>query len=213
MVKKCISQEMLKGIACGAMLLDHIGKAFGPWKWMNAVGRMAFPIYCFLLCEGAARTRSPGRYGARLLLCALLAELPFDFLFYGGLDWAHCSTMVTLCLGFPVAQSIQKSQDKRWWIATIVMAAFLAEAVGSDYGGIGILQIAIFALPVDAIVRSVAMLVLWAATEEPLQMFAILSLVPIGLYSGRKLISSRLLQWLFYLFYPAHMAVLFLLTK
>ena len=71
--KQGLSQEGLKLIACVTMLIDHIGAAFVPWMWLRMVGRIAFPIYCFLLAEGAFYTRNPRRYGARLAVGALLA--------------------------------------------------------------------------------------------------------------------------------------------
>ena len=51
--KRGLSQEGLKLIACVTMLIDHIGAAFVPVLWLRVVGRIAFPIYCFLLAEGA----------------------------------------------------------------------------------------------------------------------------------------------------------------
>ena len=59
-MRKFLSQEWLKVIACFTMLADHIGAVFFPrLYWLRIVGRLAFPIYCFLLAEGAAHTGNP----------------------------------------------------------------------------------------------------------------------------------------------------------
>ena len=47
----------------------------------------------------------------------------------------------------------------------------------------------------------------------PLQLFGVLGLVPIWLYSGKKLTRSRVLQWAFYLFYPVHLLILFWIAR
>ena len=89
-----ISQEGLKLLACITMLIDHIGAtlmirliqetsandASLVWLYylMRIIGRIAFPIYCFLLVEGAAHTRDPKKYGLRLFVGMLLSEIPFD---------------------------------------------------------------------------------------------------------------------------------------
>lgn len=85
MPKRGLSQETLKIIACVTMLLDHIGATFCPGIGLRIVGRIAFPIYCFLLAEGVHYTHSPKKYGLRLLIGALLSEIPFDLLFFGEL--------------------------------------------------------------------------------------------------------------------------------
>ena len=104
MKKRGLSQEMLKLIACLTMLIDHVGatvilELFGTtpslglyWLYwaMRIVGRMAFPIYCFLLAEGAHYTRNPKQYALRLAIGVVLSELPFDFAFWG--VWTLCST-------------------------------------------------------------------------------------------------------------------------
>ena len=88
-VKTGISQEGLKLLACLTMLIDHIGALFFPqFQWMRIIGRLSFPLYCFLLSEGIHYTRNPMKYGLRLLLVAVLTELPYDLLFRGEFTWA-----------------------------------------------------------------------------------------------------------------------------
>ena len=80
-MKKGISQEGLKILACLTMLLDHIGAVFVRGYTLRIIGRIAFPIYCFLLVEGVLHTKNPRRYGLRLGIGLLLSEIPFDLLF------------------------------------------------------------------------------------------------------------------------------------
>ena len=110
--KVSISQEGLKLLACVTMLIDHIGAVFFPqFQWLRIIGRLSFPIYCFLLAEGVHYTRNPAKYGLRLLLVAGLAELPYDLLFYGKLTWAKNSVMVTLLLGFLAGIAMKRSKS------------------------------------------------------------------------------------------------------
>ena len=206
-----MSQEWLKGIACLAMLVDHVGVVLFPWVGLRIIGRLAFPIYCFLLCEGAEHTRDPGHYGLRLAIGAALAELPFDILFHGGWSWGHSNVMVTLLLGLPVAIWFKKGKDARLGLLYTVGAVLMARLLGSDYGGMGILMILLFSLPGTMPVRALSMAVLSLATGEPTQLFALLSLIPIGLYTGEKSTDSKALQWAFYLFYPGHLLALLIL--
>ena len=109
MNQKKLMQEDLKLIACITMLIDHFGHAIVPelpvpymaelYYACRIIGRLAFPLYCFLLAEGMQHTRNPKNYILRLGLGILLAELPFDILFEGHLTWAYQSVMVTLTLG------------------------------------------------------------------------------------------------------------------
>lgn len=221
-MKKGLPQEMLKLIACAAMLIDHVGAVFFPQNViLRIVGRLAYPIYAFLLVKGAEHTRSPGRYGLRLLIGALLSEMSFDWLFFGGITWQHQSVMVTLLIGFGML--VWMKRTGKWGKVVPLAAAFLAaELCCSDYGGWGIALIWIFAVTGENLLgwclRIGGMtLVLWLMSSAgiwfgpvrvPIQLFALLSLIPICLYSGRKLTGSRLVQTAFYLFYPVHMTVL-----
>ena len=127
---KCISQEGLKLLACLTMLIDHIGASLmirliqktsaqtaslvQLYYLMRIIGRIAFPIYCFLLVEGAHYTRNPKKYGLRLFVGMLLSEIPFDLAFDGRIDMTSSSVMVTLLLGFCAVTVMEKCHSLAW---------------------------------------------------------------------------------------------------
>lgn len=220
MPKKGLSQEMLKCIACVTMLVDHIGAVFVPGYALRLLGRISFPIFCFLLVEGARHTRDPKRYALRLGIGALLSEIPYDLLFRGGIDWHHQNVMVTLLIGLGVI--LWAGRMKRFPILPLILGGLLAEAVGSDYGSFGVALIFLFWLTADCRGKNwiwlVGMVVIFRLMGSqgvtilgltvPIQLFGTLAMVPIALYSGRKTTVSRWVQWGFYLFYPVHLIIL-----
>ena len=218
--KPCISQEGLKLLACATMLVDHIGAVFFPGlTWLRIIGRISFPIYCFLLSEGVHHTRSPIKYGLRLLLVALICELPYDLLFYGRFTWMKNSVMVTLLLGFLGGMAIRYSTG--WWklIATIPFLLIGRYCRGS-YGMYGVAMVFLFVLTRDLPYRKVLQLLLMIPLSLRMagfpgtigvQIYAIAAMIPILLYSGEKHSHNKAMQWAFTLFYPVHMVILLLI--
>ena len=221
---KCVNQEMLKLIACVTMLMDHLGAVFF-WPqhwWLRAVGRIAFPIYCFLLAEGIYHTRNPKKYALRLFIGAVLAELPFDLLFFGRFTWAHQSVMVTLLLAFSYGMVQKKLETSGLKLLAVVPFMVLADFLHTDYGGWGVAMTALFVLTRESryamAYRVLGMLLInymiggipvpIGFLMIPIQMLALGALVPIGLYSGEKATKNVWVQRVFYLFYPVHLAVL-----
>jgi len=245
MRKQGISQETLKLIACITMLLDHIGAAlvvpidavyyadvalYTATAWVNlilrCIGRIAFPIFCFLLVEGVYHTRNPKKYIQRLAIGMLLSEIPFDLAFFrDGISWAHQSVMVTLLLGCLMVLGMKQSKGL-WKLLWIVPFYFAAEWLHTDYAGEGILVIAMFALAKETKHekwwRVAGMFLLyWDFSYTcryynldvyiPMNRLPLLAAIPIALYDGRKLTYNKTVQWAFYLFYPAHILILALL--
>ena len=243
MLKRNLSQEGLKAIACVTMLLDHIGAvivlncfyqatgaAKGTWleiyETLRTIGRLAFPIFCFLLVEGVFYTRNPKKYGLRLLIGAILSEIPYDLAFYGSINWQSQSVMVTLLMGFLMLETMKRMPKLLLKLLLVLPFAFLAERFGTDYGDMGIMVIATFALTRNLKRKHLwqffllwfifspnhLMMLNWmGGIQWTMQELAAFAVVPIALYSGRKATKSRALQWGFYLFYPVHLLILYLI--
>ena len=182
-----LSQEWLKGIACVTMLIDHLGYiAFPQVLWMRMVGRLAFPIYCFLLTEGMVHTHSRPVYMLRLLLTGILSEIAFDLAFYRGFTWEKQSVMVTLLIGavmlwgMELVKKLLKKplsmlENKNKYLGILAEAFamglvffpfhFIIGRFRSDYGWKGIFIIAMFAttyrLPLKNLIR--AAFLVWLA--------------------------------------------------
>ena len=121
-----LSGTALKRIACLSMLVDHIGASLlenGLFKqgafWpgdvqldgvLRLAGRLAFPIYCFLLVEGFLHTHDFKKYALRMLGFALISEWPFDWAFFSGVYWGHQNVYFTLLLGLLAMKALDTYQ-------------------------------------------------------------------------------------------------------
>lgn len=217
--KRGLPQEALKAIACVTMLLDHIGATMVPGYGLRIIGRIAFPIFCFLMAEGAYHTKNPRKYCLRLVIGMLLAELPFDLAFRLRPTWEYQSVMVTLLLGFLAVELIQNTKNDFVKLLAVCGGFALAEWAHTDYGGLGVLLVVLFSQTRGKLWLQTVLVAMFAwmldsfpvqvlGISVPIEMFAVLAMVPISLYSGRKVTSSRAVQWGFYLFYPVHLTVL-----
>lgn len=228
-MKKGFSQEGLKLLACLTMLCDHIGHVLIPYTGnaalyylLRIIGRLAFPLYVFLLVEGFVHTRNHTRYFLRLLTGVVLAELPYDWMLHGGFSWASQSVMVTLLLGFLALTVMEKCGSIYWKPVAALPFLILAELACCDYGWQGVLLVVLFAVSREYYARNIirfgGMLVIFHTMPSvllplgnmgiPLQALGALSILFIASYDGRKLTDSRPVQWAFYLFYPVHMLIL-----
>lgn len=235
-----ISQEGLKLTACAAMLIDHVGAILiytlyrqqsmargmhmvGLWNVYLAhriIGRIAFPIFCFLLVEGMSHTHNRKRYARRMLVGVVLSEIPFNLAFSGTLlDVTSTNVMVTLLLGLLMMAAMEKVTGF-WKIPMVLPFYYLAELLQTDYAGHGILLIAMLALtkdqPREKLLRILSFpILLWFGADItfgsvtfPIEVFGLLGLPAMLCYSGKKRTHSKAVQRLFYCFYPAHLLAL-----
>lgn len=222
-----IGQECLKLIACLTMLIDHIGYVFFPdVAFLRILGRIAFPLYCFLLCQGLLHTKNPLRYLLRFVIILVISEIPFDLLFSRCITWEYQNVMFTLLLGLVMGLCFRRISSLPLKLLCIIPFALAADFLQSDYGAYGILVIALFLLSQNtAHPRLAEFLGLFLLSFYhydvqipvfsillPFQLFALLAMIPICLYSGKKSTQSAILKCLFYLFYPLHLVVLLLLS-
>ena len=148
-----LSAAALHILAMALMLMDHLWATLLPaQEWLTCAGRVAFPIFAFMAVEGYFHTHDLKKYTLRLLLFALLSEIPFD-LMYGG-TWfypVHQNVIWTLLLGIlgvHLMETVRKKQ-KTWLYlqvsALVVAAGAVLGTLGMvDYYGAGVLTVFIF---------------------------------------------------------------------
>lgn len=134
-----MSALVLKAIACGAMLLDHIGFA-ADIDFLRLIGRIAFPIFLYLIYNGYRHTSSRLRYALRLGLFALISQVPFSLFQYGSVWSFHGNVFFTLLvclLCIWAADSMRKDWKIKWLSMGPALGFFFLYHFGilrSDYG-------------------------------------------------------------------------------
>ena len=229
--RRTLSGTTLKYIACSTMLLDHIGasclesgilrSAAAPAVLdaldlaLRLIGRLAFPIFCFLLVEGFVHTHNVQRYIGRLLLFGLISEVPFDFAFFRTPFHPEDQNVYwTLALGVLAMAALKHYETPDGtpgWKGILcaggcVLAAFLAN---TDYNGIGVIILcALYLTRSDRKWQCITGAVLFA-----FECTAPLAFVLIWFYNGQRGACSSTLQKVFYWFYPMHLALLAAVTN
>ena len=221
---KILSGSALKVIAMVTMVIDHVGGHLAdhsivlfslgnyqirPFLLMRIIGRMAFPIFAFLLAEGFFHTRSRLKYGVSLLVFALISEIPWN-LEHGG-NWFHPSTQnvfFTLLLGFLgmcAAEYLKK--EPALMLVGILLFGVLADTLRADYGFKGYVFIMLmYALREHEVLRILPS----ALLAQP--WFSMTAFIPISLYNGKRgFIKGKVLKYTFYAIYPVHIFVIYLL--
>lgn len=219
---------VLKGIAAALMLTDHVGAILLPEvPALRCVGRLAFPIFAFFIAEGYAHTRDFGRYFRRMAILAVVSEIPFNLENGAVFDLTRQNVLWTFCLALLTLRGLEALGRERgfgrWAGCGLVLAAGFAagELLRTDYGGWGVVTVALLYLCRDGKYAKLWLLLAMAAVnglgmgsltmpvfggEMPIQIFAVAALPVIWLYNGQA--GPKGLRRAFYVFYPAHLLVL-----
>lgn len=204
----------LKILAVIAMILDHIGAVWKtelPWEtylWLRTIGRLAFPIYAFLITEGMFHTRNVKKYALRLGALALLSEIPFDLAFSQRLFAAgHQNIFFTLVLGLALLIFISREAWPVLRAAYMIGACLLAELFRVDYGAMGIIMILCFYLCHEKkAYQAAAVVAVQGLLTAGIQRMAVFSGIPILFYNGKR---GPKIKYFFYLIYPVHLLALY----
>lgn len=214
--KKGISASTLKWIAVISMLVDHFGIAiywqleghtYKIYEIYRYVGRIAFPIYCFLLVEGFFLTRDIRKYIGRCFLFACISEIPFNMAVYGQIWYQHSQNVYfTLTIGLCTLVALDRvrgfdavSVVKQ--LLCIGIGAGLAQILEVDYHYLGVLFIVMFyyCREMNKWQRN-----LIGAVAFLYEVTAPLAMIPIHFYNGER---GLRLKYVFYLVYPVHLLI------
>ena len=221
------------------MLCDHLwGTVVSGNDWLTCIGRLTFPLYAFMLVEGYFHTRSLKKYVYRLLIFALISEIPFDLAMGSSVFYpVHQNVLWSFLISIGLIHINEKVKDKRLWrriltgAATVCVGYVVGLVTFVDYYHAGILTVLVFYFfRGKSWWRCLGQLVcLWYINVEmlgglsyeisilgqihflPRQSFALLALIPIWMYRGKQGYHSKALQYGYYVFYPLHLLILGLL--
>lgn len=226
-----LSGTALKLVACVTMLIDHIGASCIEAAYATAaeipaamaqldtvlrlIGRLAFPIFCFLLVEGFLHTHDVKKYIERLLVFGLVSEVPFDLAFFRTpFYWGHQNVYWTLALGVLAMAALKRFEDADGnvvWKGRLAALGFavLAQLLNTDYGAIGVALIVALYLTrnnrkYQCIIGAVMMLFEWTAP---------LAFLLVWYYNGQRGRCAPWQKWAFYGFYPVHLTILAAVTN
>ena len=234
--RRTFSGTALKTIACITMLVDHIGASCieaglllpeletgevsgGAWNQISLyqldrvlrfTGRLAFPLFCFLLVEGFVHTHNVKGYLGRLVLFGLLSEVPFDLAFFRTpFDPSAQNVYWTLALGVLAMAGLKRFEKENGlpgWQGLVWAGgcAALALAANTDYNAIGVIIIcALYLTRADRKRQCLAGALLFM-----FELTAPLAFVLVWFYNGQRGACSPLQKKAFYWFYPVHLLVL-----
>lgn len=209
----------LKIIAITAMTIDHVGAVLYPEAlWLRLIGRLAMPIFAFLLVEGYHHTASLPRYLLRLFIFALISQPIYRLAFPQGLN-----IFFDLTAGLGVLWAVDRLRP---WLQAVLLLAVctLAIVLRFDWWHLCILTIFIYhrtrgnfprtAIAISAlfVTNAIVFAVIgpllensWYMTINIIHLGCILVLPLLWLYNGRR---GTDIRYFFYAWYPAHFLVL-----
>lgn len=210
---QCLDSFQLKCIAIVSMALDHTGAVLYPSQiWLRCLGRIAFPIFCFLIVEGFFHTHDVRRYMGRLGVFALISEIPYDLAFRGvPLEYAHQNVFFTLLIGIGMVVLLERNREWPVKAVILLLAMWLAVLIRSDYNFRGVLLIFVFYIFHESRWLAVTAGGLWNFLYQGvIQKYGVLSVLPLALYNGER---GRKMKYFFYIFYPAHLLLLYGISR
>ena len=229
-----LSGNLLKIIACISMLIDHAGLMLFPnLVWMRWIGRLAFPIFAFLISEGCRYTKNKLRYFLTVFLLGVVCQIAYQVAypadqFFGILITFSISILLIYALQFAKKTLIN---GKRLLVKILAVLPFVLALVGAyyfclqykvDHGFMGCI-LPSFGAIVDfkdikwlervdkPIIRtlffSIGLILYYLqSTLKFLTVYSLCSIPLLLLYNGKR--GRAKLKYLFYIFYPLHLLVL-----
>lgn len=235
-----LSTFVLKLIAIVSMTIDHVAVGLGTdfslvrgthflsgfmtydtYNMFRYIGRIAFPIFCYLIAQGLFYTRNAKKYAARLLVFAVISQVPFSLLsnkiplyLTGGLN-----VYFTLFIGLVVIAAIHhlKSYEnpanyimlRVGYFLIILAGAVLADLLKTDYGSFGVILIVTFyLLNQNPLICCGVVFCLIFFLYGGVEKYAVFALIPILLHNHKK---GPSMKYFFYAYYPIHMIVIYIL--
>ena len=216
-----LNGNQLKLIAMVAMTADHVGLQLLPqWGFLRILGRLAMPLYAYMIAEGCRYTRSRGRYFGSVALMGLGCQIVY-FFFMGSL---YQCILVTFSLSIGLIYLMDRAQGVGkipvalvgtatvWFLTEMLPGMLPGTDFRIDYDFWGVMLPVMIYLAKDrkqALVLLAAGVTMLALHFGGNQWYGLLTIPLMALYDGTR--GKANIKRLFYLYYPAHLAVIYLI--
>ena len=217
-MKKIFSNFDLKILAIITMTIDHIGAIIYPnIDAFRIIGRISFPIFCFLLVEGFKHTHNRFRYFIRLLLFAIITQPIYDYSFNNH----ELNILFTFSLSFLLLSSIEfiKKIINKYnkgienylyktisYLLIYIIFLILSIILNVDYQALGVSLVLIFYLSPNILLSLLLYLIIAITLDvNNIQLYSLIAFIFIYFYNGKK---GKNIKYFFYLYYPLHLLLL-----
>lgn len=222
MIKKGLTGNQLKLIALVTMTIDHVGLMLLPqYDILRIIGRLAFPIYAWMIAEGSRHTRSLPRYLGSVAAVAALCQI----VYFAAMGSVAQSILVTFSVSIGLIALLRRALDENTVLSRVLAGAALLAVLfatellpgllrGTDfsveYGFLGVmLPVCVYfgkTMP-HRLCLAAVILLLMGWDFGAVQWYALLALPLLALYNGQR--GRGKLKYLFYFYYPAHLAAIY----
>ena len=223
-------------MAMAFMLCDHLWSVLPGNDWLTCIGRLAYPIFAFMIVEGYFHTGNLKNYVGRLALFAVISEIPFNLMYGSRVSYiVHQNVLLIFLISIGLIHMNEKAKEKgKLWLRGLALAGSIALGfilglvTFCDYNYAGIFTILVFYFfrgrrwyhylgQLAGMYYINVEILSGFAYEIPVggetyfftrQTLALLALIPIWLYRGRQGHHSKPFRWFCYWFYPVHMLLI-----
>lgn len=221
----------IKMIALASMAIDHLGVFFFPGNiYFRLIGRLSFPLFAWAIANGTNFTGNINRYLIRILLLAVISQIPYLLLFnIYGIENPGLNILFTLDIGIFGIILLKKFEKFFVRVPIVIALSFIAVFIKTDYGAFGVLSVIVFFLyfksPVKSsiyyffliaffyilpfLINKYLNIMLYSSNINNIEYVSLLSLPIIASYNLKK---GYNLKYLFYIFYPLHLTLIYLVA-
>ena len=234
---RVLNGNMLKILAAVCMVIDHMGLMFFPTNEIfRIIGRLAYPIFAFMISEGARYTKNKLKYFLTIFSLATVCQVVYYFFNNGSL---YMCILVTFSLSILMIYALSwfksclfdrgcpyytKILSLITFLGSVALVFLLNAVLRIDYGFVGCMAPVVASLfdfrgtnppsvllaldrqEVRVLMFALALLALSIGSSFSLQYYCLIAIIPLLLYSGKR--GRMKMKYFFYLFYPLHLVAL-----
>ncbi len=221
--KLSLNNNQLKIIAIITMLIDHIGKELLPqFEILNIIGRLAFPIFAFMIAEGTFHTRSKLKYLRNIALLGIGCQT----VFFIATNSLYQNILITFSFSIISIICIENIKRKKNFLSyfigipiiftIIVISAIFPKLISGfciDYGVFGVFTPVVIYFAegkMKKLINAAIFLILVSLDYSGSQWFSLLALPLLHLYNGER--GKTQLKYFFYIFYPLHLVIIYFIS-